>query len=149
MEIWPSHPKPKLPDYLPEQVARPFLAAERNFSEPGMEEAAAGSYGRALDVATKLCAPQHAEQKLNNRIDKMRKDDLITPSLAEWAHKIKSVRNDALHDVDRIDRKELEAVRAFTETLLTYLYTLPETLRRLREETAAGLTQPEGDPATP
>ena len=140
--LWPPTPKPTLPEHLPPEVARPYLAAERNYPQHGMEEAAAGSYGRALEVGTKLFASQHAEQKLNNRIDKMRKDGLITQSLWEWAHMIKSIRNDALHEVDSIDREELKAIRGFTETLLTYLFTLPGMLAERRTAAQAGLSEP-------
>lgn len=129
IRVWPEIPKPRMPDHLPEPVARAFLSAERNFAQKDMEEASAGSYGRALDVGTKLYAPDITSPTLFARIEALAKQHRITPDLAGWAHAIRLIRNDALHDIDHIDRDELTAIRGFTETVLTYLFTLPGMLK--------------------
>ena len=141
IHIWPEVPKPRVPDHLPDQVAKAYLSAERNFAQAGMEEASAGSYGRALDVGTKLFAPDCAEPTLYKRIEKLAAEHRITSDLAEWAHAIRLIRNGALHDADEVSRDELVAVRGFTETVLTYLFTLPG---MLRERQALTKEKPKG-----
>lgn len=133
--LWPDPPRPRLPDYLPDAVAKAFLSAERNFPQNGMEEASAGSYGRALDVATKLFAPEFAGLALFARIKKLAETMRITPELAAWAHAIRFIRNDALHEIDSITRDELVAIRGFSEMVLTYLFTLPGMLRERQSVT--------------
>ena len=129
VRTWPEAPKPRIPDHLPEPVAKAFLSAERNFAQKAMEEASAGSYGRALDVGTKLYAPDLAGVTLYNRIKKLAEQHRITTDLAAWAHAIRLIRNDALHEIDSVSRDELVAIRGFTETVLTYLFTLPGMLK--------------------
>lgn len=133
--IWPEPPAPRLPEHLPDPVAKAYLAAERTFAQPELEEASAGSYGRALDIATKLYAPEHSSLTLYSRIKKLAAEHRITAELAEWAHAIRLIRNDALHGIDSITRDELKAIRGFTETVLTYLFTLPGMLKARQAET--------------
>ena len=134
MRIWPEIPKPKLPEYLPEAVVKPYLAAERTFGQKGLEEASAGSYGRALDVGTKLIEPE-PKLALYGRINKLAADGRITTDLASWAHAIRLIRNGAMHEIDEIDRDELIAIRGFTELMLTYLFTLPGMLKARQDDT--------------
>lgn len=137
VEIWPKPRKPSRPDHLPDAVARAYLAAERNFAQRGMEEAAAGSYGRALDIGTKLFAGDLADATLFARIKKLAETHRITADLAQWAHEIRLIRNDALHGIEEVNRDELTAIRGFTEMVLTYLFTLPGMLAA-RQADAAG-----------
>ncbi|MDX7953742.1 DUF4145 domain-containing protein [Lichenihabitans sp. Uapishka_5] len=129
--LWPEVPKPRLPDSLPDEVAKAFLAGERNYPQENMEEAAAGSYRRALDVGTKHLANEmpdaddFARQQLNNRIEMLRARGRLTQDLADWSHQIKGLGNEAMHAMDGITREELTALRGFTELVLTYLFTLP------------------------
>ena len=84
-----------------------------------------------FDVGTKLYGAAHGIEQptLYRRINALADASLITRDLADWAHAIRSIRNDALHEADSISRDELVAIRGFSETLLTYLFTLPGMLR--------------------
>ena len=133
-----------MPDSLPAEVAKSFLAAERNFGQADMEEPSAGSYRRALDVGTKIIAaalPNAAEfegKQLNNRIDMLRKHGRLTQDLADWSHQIKGIGNEAMHELDGITRPELTALRGFTELVLTYLFTLPGMLAERKNAATGG-----------
>ncbi len=129
VRTWPEVPKPRIPDHVPAEVARAYLSAERSFLMKDMEETSAASYGRALDIGTKLFASDLAGVTLYNRIKRLAEQHRIAPDVARWADAIRVIRNDALHEIDRITRDELVAVRGFTETVLTYLFTLPGMLR--------------------
>jgi hypothetical protein len=126
--LWPEASKPRIPDALPDQVARAFLVAEKNFPLEHHEEAAAGMYGRALDIGLKIYAPTE-KGTLYERIKSLAAQHRLTDSLAEWAHEIRLIRNDAMHDIDSVNRQELEAIRGFTETLLTYIFSMPAMLK--------------------
>lgn len=136
VEIWPEPPAPNLPDALPPQVAKAFMQAEDNFHREGMEEVAAGAYGRALDVGTKLIAPDF-KGMLYARIRHLADTGRITPDLADWAHEIRTIRNDALHEVDGIDRQELTAIRGLADMVLRYLFTLPAMVKARKAEVKA------------
>lgn len=135
VRIWPEVPGPDVPDFLPDQVARAFLSAERNFMQRDMEEAAAASYGRALDIGTKMFAPDLGASTLYNRIKRLAEQNRITADLAAWANSIRLIRNDALHEIDQIDRDQLVAIRGFTEMVLTYIFTLPGMLAERQRQT--------------
>ena len=136
VEMWPEPPPLNMPDFLPAQVAKAFRQAEDNFHREHMEEAAAGSYGRALDVGTKLIAPEFKGQ-LYARIRHLADTGRIAPDLADWAHEIRSIRNDALHEVEGIGRTELTAVRGLTDMVLRYLFTLPGMVKARKAEAKA------------
>lgn len=91
-------------------------------------------YGRALEVALKDKFPSMTG-KLYTRIEKLALEHTITNELKDWAHNIRVLRNDALHEVSELERDQLAALRLFTITLLEYLYTMPEQVRLAREET--------------
>ena len=136
VDFWPKPPSPNLPHALPPQVARAFMQAEDNFRRDGMEEVAAGAYGRALDVGTKLIAPDF-KGMLYARIKHLADTGRITQDLADWAHEIRIVRNDALHEIDGIDRQELTAIRGLADMVLRYLFTLPEMVKARKAEAKA------------
>lgn len=136
VQVWPEPPEPNLPEYLPDQVAKAFWQAEENFHREGMEDPSAGSYGRALDIGTKLIAPDF-KGLLYARIKHLAETGRITKDLAEWAHEIRSIRNNALHEVDGIGREELTAVRGFADMTLRYLFTLPGMLDARKDEARA------------
>lgn len=151
--IFPQALAPRIPEHLPPAVQKALASAERAYQQEGDEETAAGAYGRALDLATKLIAEKegdadrYAGKKLNDRIGMLVKARRLTPELGEWAHHIKAVRNGAMHEIAEIDRDELAALRGLTEMVLRYLFTLPGMLADRKGTAAAGLTPPPEVPA--
>jgi hypothetical protein len=62
---------------------------------------------------------------LKFRIAELVKQNLLTPSLGEWADQIRLLGNDTAHEIDQPTREEVEALRNFSDLVLRYLFTLP------------------------
>jgi uncharacterized protein DUF4145 len=45
--------------------------------------------------------------------------------MKSWAHQVRLIGNDAAHEADEPSSDDIDAMAAFTETLLKYLFTLP------------------------
>src|SRR6266436_5788558 len=57
-DFWPPIAGPVIPENLPLDVERIYLAAERNFPTEGNEEPAGAMYRKALDVGLKKIDPE-------------------------------------------------------------------------------------------
>ncbi|VTQ77931.1 Uncharacterised protein [Bordetella bronchiseptica] len=94
-------------------------------------------FRRSLEIALKQFSPDIEAWKLEKRIDKLASLHLITQDMKDWAHEIRLVGNEALHEEDVPSKKEAEDLMMFSEMLLTYLYTLPAKVRARRNEDGA------------
>jgi Domain of unknown function (DUF4145) len=130
-EFWPESPKPLIPEYLPPDVARIYLQAERNFPILGNEEAAGIMYGKALDIGLKKIDPSLTGM-LGQKIQKLSKEGKLTADMAEWSGHVRDIRNDAAHEEDPISREELIDLRNFSEMVLRYLFSLPAAVKKRR-----------------
>jgi len=130
--FWPEPPSPIIPEYLPPGVQRVLIQAERNFADAGNEDAAGSMYRKALDVGLKQVDPNRAGS-LAARIDALAKAGQLTPDVAEWAHRVRMLGNEAVHEEEPPSRADIEDLRGITEMVLRYLFTLPEMVRRRRE----------------
>lgn len=133
--FWPAEAELEVPLHTPEGVAKPYLQAERNYRIAGNEEAAGAMYRRTLERALADKYPT-VQGKLAHRIDKLVKDHVLTGELGDWAHQIRLIGNEAVHDEGDVDPADLTAMRGFVEAVLRYLYTLPGEVARLRSATA-------------
>jgi hypothetical protein len=132
VSFWPAVPGPLIPEYLPVEVERIYLQAERNFPIPGNEEAAGTMYRKALDVGLKIIDPSVAGT-LKARIETLVKQHRLTPSLGEWAQQIRLLGNETAHEIDQPTREEVEALRNFSDLVLRYLFTLPTMVEARRK----------------
>lgn len=128
-DVWPKAGGPVVPADIPESARRAFLQAERNYLQNGNEDAAASMYRKALEMALKAKYPD-ATGSLAKRIDDLVKMNAVPVDIGNWAHEIRIVGNDSVHEVDSIERVELEAMRGFTDAVLRYLFTLPAQVAR-------------------
>ena len=62
--------------------------------------------------------------------------------MKEWAHIIRDEGNDAAHEDEPYGKDEAIGLEAFTRLFLTYAFTLPGMVKKLRGE-----TDPEGPEA--
>lgn len=147
-QSWPDPPQPRVPEHLPPPVHKAFAGAEGTFGVRSLEEQTAAGYGRALDIGTKLIAAQEPDasryerKMIAQRLDMLADAHRIPPDLRDWARHIQAIRNPAMHDVQDMPRSELEALRALTEMVLRYLFTLPTMVAERKAATKAGLTDP-------
>jgi hypothetical protein len=122
--MWPAQAKPNIPEALPDNIARIYLQAERNFPIEGNEEAAGTMYRKALDVGLKKIDPD-TKGTLAVRIKKLAAANKLTPDIAEWADHVRDLGNDAAHEDEPPTRDQLKDLRNFTEMVMRYLFSLP------------------------
>ena len=89
-------------------------------------------FRKALDVALKDKFPE-IEGTLNQRIKEAKKQQRLTPELAEWSHQIRLDGNEATHGEEPFSQEDAQRLAAFTRLLLLYLYTLPGMLKQAQK----------------
>jgi hypothetical protein len=131
--FWHSYPEggaSSCPEYVPDDVARVFMQARDAHKRASLDLAAMG-YRRALEVALKAIAPDLKGQ-LGPRIDQLAKQHVLTPAMKEWADDTRILGNEATHDPPEPSAENVEQLFLFVESLLEYLFTLPERVRLRR-----------------
>lgn len=134
---YPKEFQSKVPKYLPQLINRAFEQADIAIHQ-GSWEAAVAMDRRALELATKEKAPDQSGLKLYKRIEFLAAEGKLTPSLKDWAHSVRAVGNDAVHDEDELSEDEAHQAHELTRFILTYLYTLPEQVRLAQERRDQG-----------
>lgn len=119
------------PEYCPDSVASAFIQAEAAIKGRHWESAAAMDR-RALEIATKEMAPEHVKLNLYQRIEKLAEAKKLTDSLKKWAHGLRTIGNDAVHEADGVEEKETIQAHELTRFILIYLYTLPAQVEHAR-----------------
>jgi hypothetical protein len=132
VKVFPLPPVPDIPQHLPDEVRRLFSegAQIRMQSASG----ACGNFRHALELALKTLSPNIEAWKLEKRIDAMAANHLITPAIKDWAHQIRMLGNEALHDTALPTAEEAAQLEAFTRHVLIYLYTMPKQIELARGE---------------
>lgn len=128
----PTVPTTTTPLHLPERIARAFEQADTSIHQRSWDAAGAMDR-RALELATLEKAPEKRDQTLYKRIEFLANEGRITPSLKDWAHDLRVVGNNAVHDEDGLTEDDARQAHELTRFILTYLYTLPEQVRLAQE----------------
>lgn len=128
---YPEPTVPACPAHTPDAVCRYYMQAAANL-RPKMWDAAGMACRKALDVATLVLEPSGKGSTLARRINALAAAGRITADLADWAHEIRVLGNEAAHDPDEFAEADARALFAFTELLLMYLFTLPGMLAERR-----------------
>ena len=63
------------------------------------------------------------------RIDALSSKGVLSPEVTGWAHEIRIIRNDAVHEVEQIGAEDVSAIAEFTEAFLLVVYTMREKIR--------------------
>ncbi|TYG33576.1 DUF4145 domain-containing protein [Lonepinella koalarum] len=126
LDWFPKPPTPEIPEYLPDDVKRKFSAGEKIYfqskHDENLIEFAGTAYRSALEVALKQL-DDSTDKNLNWRINSLVKKGLLVKSMGDFAHRIRSLGNDATHDM--ISLSALEELRLFVSLFLQYTFTLP------------------------
>lgn len=125
LEFFPKASPAVAPEHVPERVANAFLQAEQSLRARHWDASGAMDR-RALEIATKEQAPDRAGDTLYKRIEYLASIGKLTQSLKEWAHSLRLIGNDAVHDEDGLDETEARQAHDLTKFILIYLYTLPK-----------------------
>lgn len=126
--IWPLPQATVIPAHLPTEVERAFVQAERNYQMEGCEEPAALMYRRSLELAIKSLHPA-GTGSLAARIKKMIEQHELPKPIGEWLTQTRLIGNDGAHEAAGVAREDLVDARAFTDTTLRYLFTLPAQIK--------------------
>ncbi len=127
-----SHPASSvlIPDHVPDNITIFFQQGMDNLNKNNWD-AAGAMFGKVIDITTKKIDPE-LKGSLYERIEQLAKKHLITPDLKDWAHKIRLIRNDALHEASPTGEQEAHDIQIFTDLFLRYVFTLPGILEERR-----------------
>ncbi|MGC4088962.1 MAG: DUF4145 domain-containing protein [Polyangiaceae bacterium] len=133
--IFPSDPK-SLDQSVPPNIAASFLEARRVYTSASANTAAAIMCRRTLEG---VCG--HLEAKGGNlarKLDNLKERGLIEPRIHEWAnHVLRSLGNDAAHDVDAVISKEdAKDALDFTKAIIEYIFVFETAFQRFKKRRA-------------
>lgn len=131
IKVWPELTVLEAPSNTPDKAARAFVEASQA-KRSKLWNAACGSYRRCMELALKQLAPDVEAWKLEKRIDRLAAEHRITPAIQEWAHELRLDGNEALHGEEDATEDMAEQMHHLTHFLLTYLYTLPKQIAKVR-----------------
>ena len=123
--------KHSAPGHTPEDVKRHFINGTKILS--GDVSAAAGnSFRTALEKATDYLLRKSDEDSkltagsLRDRIELLKKKDLITPQLFECAEVIRKLGNMGAHGDPKFTMERAHELKKLTEKFLEHVFTMPE-----------------------
>lgn len=128
IQVWPVPKDSSAPSDTPKNVARNFVQAEEAAAK-SHNETAGMAYRRSLELALKDIAPALSGM-LKKRIDALSKAGTLTPDIAEWAHSVRELGNEATHDEEVPTDEDIADLAAITRVILEYLYTMPAKVAR-------------------
>ena len=118
----PDLPDTGAPVHTPGNVGRFFEQGLENL--PRNFDAAGTMFRKALDTAL-TARFSELEGSLMKRIDKAADNGALTPDMAQWAHRIRHLGNDAAHDEEPFSPEDAQELHGFTDLVLRYLFSLP------------------------
>jgi hypothetical protein len=119
-------PKPEgvdLPGHLPPVVERAYAEAER-LKLAGFRGPAGNAYRRALEAALKEVEPD-LKGSLYGRIEALANTGRLTANMKDFAHRIRTLGNEASHETPVVEDDEIDDLAIFTKLFLMYEFTLP------------------------
>ena len=137
ISISPERPDTNAPKHTPPNVSAFFKQGKENEAS-GHWDAAGAMFRKALDTGLKAKFPEmNRSWSLKKRIEAAAADHRLTSELAEWAHQIRDLGNDAAHEEEPFLEGEARDMAAFTDLVLQYMFTLPGALQAARQKTEA------------
>ena len=141
--VWPKPPTPEIPKNLPENIHDAFLEAERCLINKSFH-AAATEARRTLEIVVADLLNKSGENLKNDiknleneeNLKEDKKDRVLPKAMIEWAHNVRIIGNDSAHNNTPPQYSEEDSREAleFTRMFLTYAFTLPERIKKTREE---------------
>lgn len=146
LKIYPQEPPLGAPPNVSTNVAAAFIDGKDNLRRKRWNPAGIMFrrtieiglliFVRELDATRELEKEFKTVRVLKEKIDWVAAKGWIAPSLKEWAHEIRSIGNEVGHEEDGITEQEAKDCEIFCEALLTYLFTLPEMIKKRKSQTA-------------
>ena len=120
-----------IPDNLPPQIER--IYKDDLMTVRGSARHTIISCRTILESACKQIL-EVKNKKLIAMIDTLKNDGLIPSAMADWAHTIRIIGNDAVHEDESPGIDEASEIVAFTDNLLQLLFTYPARIEKIREQ---------------
>lgn len=133
VEYWPKPTKNEVPVHVPQNVERYYIQG-LNALRRHDYDAAGVMFRKSLDMGVKQLHPE-GRGNLKNRVNSIPPEIGITQAMKDWAHIIRDDGNDAAHEAEPFTKEQAEAMEAFTETFLTYAFSLPNMVKERRAAT--------------
>ena len=134
--IYPPKSEREAPEHTPTEIARIFKQAQSAHRRDELE-AAAFLYGKAIEASIKRLGPE-LKGSLAKRIDELVAKLALPESASKWAHEVRIVRNDAVHEVSEPSNEDVNEIAEFTEAFLMFVFTMTTKYekRKSRKESA-------------
>lgn len=126
--FYPLPPKPDIPEHLPADLEEAFSEAEDLFclvEENKFLKQAGSSYRAVIELALAKLDDNPADKNLNQSINQLADKGKLSPSMKDFAHRIRTLGNSASHALLEFSKQDLEDIRLFTRLFLIYSFTLP------------------------
>ncbi|HHF5252224.1 DUF4145 domain-containing protein [Haemophilus influenzae] len=126
--FYPQPPKPEIPEYLPSDLEHAFVEAEDLYGlveENKFIKQAGSSYRAIIELALSKLDNNPQDKNLNQRINQLADQGKLSPSMKDFAHRIRTLGNGASHALLEFSHQDLEDIRLFTRLFLIYAFTLP------------------------
>lgn len=124
----------KIPNHLPETVAKSLLSGIENMNSKYGNDAAVMMFRRAIENAIKEKHPD-INGSLIKKIDTLAEQGIFPETIKDWAHQIRVIGNSGAHELEGVTKEDVTDAYNFTDALLRYLITLPAEVKLRREET--------------
>lgn len=121
---YPESGKTEVPEHTPSDIGRLYRQAH-SAKARGERETAGFVFGKVLEVSLKKIDPD-TKGSLSDRIDAVAAKDRISGDVKKWAHEIRIVRNDAVHEVDEPSESDIAEIAEFVEAFLIFVFTMPK-----------------------
>lgn len=119
---FPTFQEKEAPQHTPADIARLFKQAA-SAQQRQENEAAGFLFGKTLEASIKKLAPE-VTGTLAQRIDRLAEAGDISADVRKWAHEIRIIRNDAVHETIEPPPEEIAAIAEFTEAFLLFVFTM-------------------------
>jgi hypothetical protein len=122
--IWPKPAQVAAPEFTPPDIARLYSQAH-SAKNRGEREAAGFVFGKTVEVSIKAIAP-NSKGSLAARIDELAQSGELSRDVQKWAHEVRIIRNDAVHEMTEPSAQDISEIAEFVEAFLTFVFTMPK-----------------------
>jgi hypothetical protein len=123
LKKFPDQQMTPVPQFTPPDIGRLYLQAHsaKNRNE---REAAGFIFGKVLEVSLKTIGPD-LKGTPASRIDALAASGRLSADVQKWAHEVRIVRNDAVHEIAEPTEADIAEMAEFVEAFLIFVFTMP------------------------
>lgn len=107
-------------EHIPPIIRDNFMEGEETLWDSHYN-AAGMVFRKALEMGMKNKLPKF-EGRLEEFIDKAQEEDLLTKDMANWAHKIRSIGNEAAHEIEFSKKRRRRDANIYSPSVALYVY---------------------------